>query len=95
MIVNCGMHKNMRIQHPTSPFTATKQIFIKIYKHLCDCKRHKEEKGAHIQSIQCMEKNIVMIYMIQNKISTETTRYECDVVFQNIKENKVTMDNTT
>ena len=34
-------------------------------------------------------------YQIQNKISTETTRDEYYVVFQNIKANKVTMDNTT
>ena len=34
-------------------------------------------------------------YQIQNKIGTEITRDECDAVFQNIKANKMTMDNTT
>ena len=32
---------------------------------------------------------------MQKKISNETTRYECDSVFQNTKVNKVTMDYTT
>ena len=79
MIVHCGMPKNVRIQHTTSPITATKYIVIKIYKYLCYCKRHKEEKGSPIQRIKCVEKNIVMIY-IRYKIKSVLKQLEMSVM---------------
>ena len=55
----------------------------------------REERGSYSKDSMRGKEYSDDRYQIQNKISTETTRDECDAVFQNIKANKMTMDDTT
>ena len=88
-------HQNMmivyfRLWYAQKYEDATSQQFYPCYKEDC-----YQERGSCLQYHTRGDEHSDGRYQTQKKISNETTRDQCDAVFQNTKVNKVTMDDTT